>query len=301
MALATRLWNDGHTEGAWELVKAAGDPASLTAVRMRIAQAFGKKDFKEATALLQEAKKLDPDQADVAALLKRLTLPPEVLNFRVNSWGRFDPRPILSAAILPRALPIPIAKDKMIMKVDDQVVQPLRTQGEMFYRPTTNLEPGEHRVDISATDSIGLSVSKTLTFAIDLDKEPPRILGVSPPDKGTASSVRPTISCRCTDPSGIEDLSLTVAFSGRGGNPLRRVDNQLIVDKGRYLHDMPALGVKKNDKVRCGAVGFQFGDPLGDGLCSVRVSVADIRGNRAVRTWTFKVSSAPAVKEPRKK
>jgi len=268
---------------------------------MRIAEALGKNDFKAASALLHEAQKLDPDQPDVAALLKRLTLPPEVLNFRVNSWGHYDPRPILSAAVIPRALPIPIAKDKLSMKLDGEAVQPLRTQGEVFYRPIKKLEPGEHRVEVSATDSIGLSVTKTLTFTIEHDQEPPRVVGLTPPDKGTTATLEPVIACRCTDPSDIDEFSLSVAFSGRGGKPVHQVKNQPIVDKGRYLIDFPRLNIKKGSAVRSGAVAFQFGEPLGEGECSVRVSVADTRGNRAVKTWTFKVAAPAPAKEPGKK
>jgi hypothetical protein len=183
------------------------------------------------------------------------------------------------------------------MKLDDKPVQAIVTQAECFFRPSEELTPGEHKAELTITDTLGLTASKTVTFSIAEDKEPPAIVGIAPEDGSEVADAKPIISFRCVDPSGIDPHSLSVVFTGRIGQP-PRYKEVTVVSNGLYQVDIPQSRIKRNEPVRYGAASFQVTNPLGKGECTVRVGVSDTRGNRSVKKWSFKVPDTVGGPEP---
>jgi len=286
-ALATLAWSEGREEEAVDILKGAGDVVSPLAERMKATLAARKRDYKAFTAHLQRALELDKNQADVTALLERLQAPPEVRYLRINRLSPYDARPIISAGFRPRALPVPIPPERVKMKVDERPVQAMVTRGECFYRPDELLSPGEHGVELSVTDTLGLSATKSLKFTVKPDTEPPAIVGISPTPKSATKTLEPIISFRCTDPSGINESSLSVVFTGHIAG--RRTPMTVtVVERGVYRIAIKRWRIKKGARVSFGAVNFQFSKPLREGECRVRVKVSDMRRNFREKSWSFK-------------
>ncbi|MFP4058048.1 MAG: tetratricopeptide repeat protein [Candidatus Brocadiia bacterium] len=294
LALASHAWKQGRRDDAARVLEAASDVQSPLLERMRATQAMESGDYKGATEHLGRALELDPQQPDAKALLERLSRKPLIRNLRVNRLDPHDPRPIIAATILPQAVAEPIPPDNVEMRIDGKAVPPREivvTRAECFYRPAMadRLKPGEHRVELTVTDTLGHKASDTLTFKVAWDTEGPAVVGAVPPPGSDTATLEPQISFVCTDPSGIDVTSLKVDFRGRVGKPPR--ERQVtIIDKGLYAVDFERAGVRKGQPVEAGAVQFQFSWPLGEGKCAVRVSVEDKAGNRSTREWWFRVT-----------
>jgi hypothetical protein len=291
LALATRSWNRGDTEDAKALLAEAKGIRSPSVERILAAEAIGKKDYKAASHHLQRALELDRNQPDVEAMLANLSHKPVISKFRVNRLGEYDPRPILAATLLPKAVPTPISADNVKMTLDGETVEPLVTVGECFYQPSRDLEPGEHKVAITITDSLGLSDTRTFSFKVGIDTEPPRIMALVPAPDSETGTLLPIIAFRCADPSGLRESSLSVVFEGKLGGRSRKLT---VIDKGIYVTAFRRADIKPGMRAPYGAGYFEFSEPLAPGeTYSVRVGVSDVRNNRQTRTWSFKVTPGP--------
>ena len=282
LALASFAWNAGKKAEAQALIQSIGSSDSALTERMQAAAAIRAKDYHGAVKHLEAALKADPKQSDVAALVARLKSPPEIRNFRVSSLNPYDPQPMISVAYLPRALPEPIPPSNVRLTLDGVPVTPVFAKAECFFVPKEPLRPGDHALEITVTDSLGLTAKGTLTVPIQEDKAPPAIVGITPEADGTTNDRSPVIAFRATDPSGIDPRSLTLVMM-RGSTTLR------IVDNGRYQVGFKKSKIEKGDLVALGSVRFQLSRELRPGEYTLRAGATDTRGNRAVKTWTFKV------------
>ncbi len=283
LALASLAWNAGKKAEAQAIIQSIGSSDSALTARMEAAAAIRAKDYRKAVAHLEAALKADPKQPDVAALVARLKAPPEIRKFRVNTRNPYDRRPMISVAFLPRALPEPIPPANVRLTLDGRNVQPLFAKAECFFVPANDLEPGEHKMELTVTDTLGLAATRALSFSIQQDKEPPTVVGIAPAPDSTAASETPVIAFRATDPSGI-DLSSMSAVLARGSGP-----SLAIIAKGRYAIGFKKGEIDKGDPVKLGAARFQFTRPLKHGEYTLRVGVSDTRGNRCIKRWSFKV------------
>ncbi|MBL7223778.1 MAG: tetratricopeptide repeat protein [Candidatus Brocadiae bacterium] len=288
LAVATRDWNADRRSQALELVKGLAEPASPLVERMQATTALAQADYPALIAHLGKVKKLEGEKPDTAALLKRLSTPPDIYGFRANRLNKYDARPILAVSFAPRAVPMPIAADKVSLSLDGKPVQALVARGEAFYRPDADLPPGEHSVAVAVADGQGLQASKTFSFNVDPDTDPPVVVAISPEDSGHVNTLQPIVSFRCTDPSGIDGRSINVTFGAHFGDPPRAKQFTLI-RKGIYQGPINTrkLRIAKGTHVEHGIVRFQPSKPLAPGKCKVTVSFADARGNKATREWTF--------------
>jgi hypothetical protein len=215
-------------------------------------------------------------------------MPPEIGSLRVNGLHRYDARPVLIASFVARAIGSTVAPEGVAARLDGAPVQPIVTRAELFFRPEKGLPDGEHKLDIAVTDSLGLKAEQSLPFAIEADKEPPAILGITPEPGSATPDQSPLVSFRCTDPSGIVLSSLTVAF-GQVGEGAGRQRDFTIVSQGIYQVNIKGSRVKipKGSRADFGFVAFEPSQPLAPGKYRVRVTVDDVRGNRCSRDWTF--------------
>jgi hypothetical protein len=222
-----------------------------------------------------------------AELLKQLTAPPEIFDLRVSRVHCYDARPIVIAAFAPKAAGALIAPDKVAMSLDGQSVSPVVTRAECFFRPDKELAPGDHKIEVAVTDSLGLKATRAFPFSVDADKEPPTLVGISPAPEAQINDLTPLVAFRCTDPSGIDSASITVTFGAAADAPRRR--DATIVNDGAYQVDINGSSVKiaKGTGVEHGVVRFQPSKPLAPGKYRVQVRVADTRGNKCAKDWTF--------------
>ncbi|MFW6163178.1 MAG: hypothetical protein ACODAJ_10455, partial [Planctomycetota bacterium] len=260
----------------------SGTSSSAITERLQAAAAIRAQKYHEAVEHLEKTLQADPDQPDVQALVKRLKTPPEIRDFGVNTLNPYDRRPLISVAFLPRALPEPIPPGKVKMTLDGRSVRPLFAKAQAFFVPDENLEPGDHQMTLTVTDTLGLSASKTLTFTVQEDKDPPQILGLTPPDGATTDS-KPIVACHVTDPSGVAPGSLEVVMSRADGPSIT------IIAGGRYRVGFKKGNIDKGDPVQLGAVRFEFSKPLKPAEYSVRVAASDALGNGTSKTWSFTI------------
>jgi len=288
VALASFAWNEGRKADAQKLIADLGTDAGPLVLRMRAAAALRTGQYKEAIGILQDALKAKPNQPDVIALLKQLQTPPEIRNLRMQRLNPYDPRPLVSVAILPRSIPVPIPAKNVTLTLDGKAVEPIFAQTECFFMPKDNLAGGKHTVEIAATDVLGVSAAKTLSFNIREDKEPPMVVGITPEPDGHATSKQPIISFRCTDLSGINPHSLSVTFVGTIAGRRRELR---IVSRGVYQIDIKRskLKIAKGTPVKLGAVAFQFSKELLPNEYTIRVGVTDVLDNRCVKNWSFRI------------
>ncbi len=286
LALATVEWNRGREDEARKLLRRIDRVQSPLIERMKATTALQKGDYPALIAHLRRVADIEKGQPDVAALLKRLSTPPDIYNFHVNQLNRYDARPILTVSFAPRAIPVPIASDKVAMSLDGKLIKPLVARGECFFRPDKELPAGDHRIEVAVADSLGLKASKSFSFSLDADTDPPTIVGISPEPDGHTNNLRPIVAFRCTDPSGIDERSLQVTFTVRAGRPPRPKDFT-IIRKGVYQVSMSKLGITKGTLARHAIVRFQPSKPLHPGKCRVRVVVTDSRGNKLSKDWSF--------------
>jgi tetratricopeptide (TPR) repeat protein len=290
LALATRAWNSGERGKAGKQLDALGDADAPAVERVQALAALKEGDYQALAQRLNRVKQLDPPAPDATALLKQLSTPPEVTNFRVNRLYRYDRRPILIASFAPRAAPVEIARDSVKMTLGERAVEPVVTRGECFFRPAEDLSPGEHSVTVEATDALGLTGSGRFNFRIETDTEPPTIVGIQPAPGAEVGTGSPVIAFRCTDPSGIAPSTMQVTFTLRVGTPARPRDIPIIRD-GVYQLEISGNKVKvpKGTRVGPGMVRFQSSKMLPGGPCKVRVVVEDSVGNRCARDWEFRI------------
>ncbi len=132
------------------------------------------------------------------------------------------------------------------------IILPAEAQGQQWLSVTA--ERGGQRV--------------TRDMAADkfwIDGQPPRILRVAPEDGSTAAQARPAIQVQFRDnESGIDRRSVALIVDARDVTEKARITNQFVV--------------------------YQPDSALKPGEHSVRVRVADLAGNRAERSWRFKVA-----------
>ena len=285
LAMASLAWNEGKEAEARKLLQTVGITHGALVDRMAAATAVRTGKYKEALAHLRKALKADPNQPDVQAIFKRLQTPPEIRDMRVNSRGIFDRRPIVTAVILPRSLPVPVPPENVKMTLDGKPVKAIFTKVECFYLPPGELDAGEHKVEVSATDSLGLSASKSMTFTVKEDTEPPDVVGIEPAPGSEVKDRQPVIAFRCTDPSGIDPHSITVVIGGSVAGFSRQIT---IADHGVYTVDLPKMKIRKGSPVRRGLARFRPSKPLPAGEYWIRVGVADVHGTRGVKKWSFR-------------
>jgi hypothetical protein len=82
----------------------------------------------------------------------------------------------------------------------------------------TNLESGEHHVEVTATDKAGNSAQAKWSFFVQLDTTPPQITAVSP--QGTIYVDSVTLSASATDESGIASIKFKIDGSNLSGEQL---------------------------------------------------------------------------------
>lgn len=285
LALASFAWNAGNEAEAQKLLAGMAIAGGALVERMAAAAAVRAGKYREAIAHLRQALKEDPKQPDVQAILQRLQTPPEIRDVRLNRRGPHDRRPIITAVVLPRSLPVPIPPDKVHMKLDGKPVKSIFTKVECFFLPPAELDAGEHTVEVSATDTLGLSASKSITFTIKEDKEPPDVVGISPAPDSAVGDKQPLITFRCTDASGIDPHSITVAIGGSVAGFSREIT---IVSRGVYQVNLPSVKITKGSPVRGGVARFKPSKPLLAGEYWIRVGVSDVHGNRRVKKWSFR-------------
>lgn len=288
LALATRAWNEGRRAEAQQLLASFGAPDSPLVARMAAVTALDKHDYLTAIKHLRRIEQLEGASPQVTALLAQFATPPEVLGLRVSRLHPYDARPILIAAFTPRAVGAEIAPESVSATLDGSPAQPVVTRAELFLRPDQDLAPGDHKVEVALADSLGLKAARSLPFAIEVDKDPPTIVGITPEPNGRTPDFAPVVSFRCTDPSGIVASSLSVVFGPAGDEGPRRRD-LTIVSEGVYQVDIRGSTVKiaRGSRVERGVVTFQPSQALAPGAYRVKVSVEDMRGNRGTREWVF--------------
>ena len=287
LALASHAWNGGRKDEARQLLQAFGLTDSPLAVRMAAIAALEQRDGTAAVKHLRRLERLEGATAQTAALLKPFTMPPEVLGLRVNGVHRYDARPVLIAEFAARAVGSSIAPENVSARLDGAPIQPILTRAELFFRPEKNLAPGEHKLDVAVTDSLGLKAEGSLPFAIGADTEPPAILGITPDPGSKTADQFAVVSFRCADPSGIAAASLNVIFSAEGGGGRRR--EFTIISQGIYQVSIKGSRVKiaKGARVEFGVVAFEPAQALPPGTCRVKVTVDDVLGNRCSKEWSF--------------
>ncbi len=288
LALASAAWNADRKDEARQLLQAFGLGDSPLAVRMAAITAIEKRDAAAAVKHLRRLEQLEGPSKQLAELLKPFAAPPEIGALRVNGLHRYDPRPVLIASFVARAIGSTIAPESVSARLDGAPIQPIVTRGELFYRPERPLAAGEHKLEVAVADSLGQKAERSLPFIIEADSEPPAVIGIAPAPDSTTPDTFPVVSFRCTDPSGIALASLSVVF-GQVGEGGQRSRDLTIVSQGIYQVSIKGSQVTraKGSRADFGFVAFQPSQPLAPGKYRISVTVDDTRGNRCSKEWTF--------------
>ncbi|MFD0869953.1 SpoIID/LytB domain-containing protein [Paenibacillus residui] len=168
-----------------------------------------------------------------------------------------------------------VDRGSIVMRLDGTVVAHEFDEagGRVSYTPVEALKDGEHRVVIEAADLAGNPAvpNADWTFSIDTapDREAPTVSVISPMDGIRTRTDQPRIAVKLTDDkSGIDSGSITLELDGTA------VPHRYDEASSTVYYTVP-------DKLQQGTTH------------RVRLSAADMSGNRAEQEWSFTIGRLP--------
>ncbi|MCD6409665.1 MAG: Ig-like domain-containing protein [Candidatus Verstraetearchaeota archaeon] len=140
------------------------------------------------------------------------------------------------------------------------------TASQVTYTPAKPLTAGVHTVKVTVADIYGNKAEREWSFTIvPPDTEPPEIYDLHPAPDSEITETKPTISAKYRDPSGISVNSVKLYVDG--------VD---VTSKAAVTESQVTYTPEKD---------------LSTGSHTVKVTVADIYGNKAEREWSFTITA----------
>ncbi|MBN1324197.1 MAG: right-handed parallel beta-helix repeat-containing protein [Methanotrichaceae archaeon] len=178
-------------------------------------------------------------------------------------------RPLISADLNDTGSGIDTKSVSVSVDGTDVTTEARIVPARVWYTPADDLAPGEHLVEVRASDRQGNENTSRWTFQISGDLTPPSIEDLQPPDGSTLVYERPLVSASLAD-------------AGSGVDP----------DSVRLMLD--GVDVTGNSTVLSTKVWYTPTEPLANGNHDLEVALEDNSGNRNSSTWSFQISAEAA-------
>jgi len=255
-----------------------GDDPAVNRLNGRLA--LLRRDYKAAYEAFSKAAQTD-NGADLAALIKAFEKTPEIFDPRPHKSVLLGKAPLIGASAFHPGYAGPLTFE---IKIDGHLEPVNQTGTQGFLRdPVSYFTDGEHKVEVKVSDALGHAASKDFSFFID--KQPP-VLKISP--EREAPGPRPVIEVNIEDTgSGVDLESIKVSMTAIGGaTPFKDI---VLINKGAFTRDLPAVGAKSGDKVEGPKFKLSSHMDLSPGAYVLDFSFADRAGNAGTRKINFEV------------
>lgn len=186
------------------------------------------------------------------------TAPPAIGPFSpANGTVIGNPRPAISVSLSDSGSGI--NSSSIVLRLDGGQVAASYGSGNAAYSPASDLSETTHSADITVYDNAGHSAYANWTFTID---KAPVIASISPADGSFL-------------PTGSLVISAAISDSGSGLNTSATV------------FDVDGVDVTVNSTYSSGTITYPAA--LAEGNHSAQLTVSDLSGNQAAKTWSFVV------------